>query len=174
MLVLRKDLERRQQLLSVLNQQINVVSTHLHNLELVQQGQVASLPNTDEMTADAVKAEEVLAELEANAELAATVGSIGAGSGMSGEEQEFFEELERETGTAAVPPRQESCRVDGGSAPFRSSERPEHSAAIQWPNDSRRTVATNPNQDTTGSITKTTENTEGTETNAEQDGDWII
>ena len=36
---LRKDLERRQQLLGMLNQQINVVSTHLHNLELVQQGQ---------------------------------------------------------------------------------------------------------------------------------------
>lgn len=100
MLQLRKDLERRQQLLSVLNQQINVVSTHLHNLELVQQGQVASLPNTDEMTEDAVKAEEVLAELEANAELAGTVGSIGT-SGMSPEEQALFEELEQETGAKA-------------------------------------------------------------------------
>ena len=36
LLQLRKDLDRRQQLLSVLNQQINVISTHLHNLELVQ------------------------------------------------------------------------------------------------------------------------------------------
>ena len=97
MLTLRKDLERRQQLLSVLNQQVNVVSTHLHNLELVQQGQVASLPNTEEMTADAVKAEEVLAELEANSELAGSVGSIGT-AGMNAEEQALFEELERETG----------------------------------------------------------------------------
>jgi hypothetical protein len=97
MLTLRKDLERRQQLLSMLNQQVNVVSTHLHNLELVQQGQVASLPNTDEMTADAVKAEEVLAELEANAELAGSVGSISP-TGMSAEEQALFEELEREAG----------------------------------------------------------------------------
>ena len=101
MLQLRKDLERRQQLLSMLNQQVNVVSTHLHNLELVQQGQVASLPNTDEMTADAVKAEEVLAELEANSELAGSVGSIGT-SGMSSEEQALFEELERETGGAVA------------------------------------------------------------------------
>lgn len=101
MLQLRKDLERRQQLLSMLNQQVNVVSTHLHNLELVQQGQVASLPNTDEMTADAVKAEEVLAELEANAELAGTVGSIGA-TGMSDEEQALYEELERESGGGAA------------------------------------------------------------------------
>ena len=103
MLTLRKDLERRQQLLSMLNQQVNVVSTHLHNLELVQQGQVASLPNTDEMTADAVKAEEVLAELEASAELAGSVGSVAA-SGMTEEEQALFEELERETsGKAAAP-----------------------------------------------------------------------
>jgi hypothetical protein len=103
MLTLRKDLERRQQLLSMLNQQVNVVSTHLHNLELVQQGQVASLPNTEEMTADAVKAEEVLAELEASAELAGSVGSIGA-SGMSEEEQALFQELERETGGAVPAP----------------------------------------------------------------------
>ena len=34
----RKDLARKQQLMSVLNQQIDVVSTHLHTLELVQQG----------------------------------------------------------------------------------------------------------------------------------------
>ena len=107
LLQLRKDLERRQQLLSILNQQINVVSTHLHNLELVQQGQVASLPNTEEMTADAVKAEEVLAELEASAELAGTVGSVGA-AGLSPEEQALYEELERESGepasASAAPP----------------------------------------------------------------------
>ena len=41
---LRKDIERRQQFLSVLNQQINVVSTHLHNLELQRQGKAANLP----------------------------------------------------------------------------------------------------------------------------------
>ena len=97
MLQLRKDLERRQQLLQVLNQQINVVSTHLHNLELVQQGQSAALPDTDEITADAVKAEEMLAELEANAELAGSVGAVSS-SGMTAEEQELFKELERETG----------------------------------------------------------------------------
>jgi len=110
LLQLRKDLERRQQLLSVLNQQVNVVSTHLHNLELVQQGQVASLPNTDEMTADAVKAEEVLAELEASAELAGSVGTVGA-SGMTPEEQALFEELERESAPAPAEPASQQARV---------------------------------------------------------------
>ncbi len=55
LLQLRKDIERRQQLLSVLNQQINVVSTHLHNLELQRQGKTANLPDSEEMAADAAQ-----------------------------------------------------------------------------------------------------------------------
>ena len=102
MLQLRKDLERRQQSLAVVNQQINVVSTHLHNLELVQQGTGAHLPDTDEITEDAVKAEEMLAQLEADSELAGSVGQIGT-SGMSDEEKALYEELERETGNAPAP-----------------------------------------------------------------------
>lgn len=94
LLQLRKDLERRQQLVSVLNQQINVVSTHRHSLELVKQGQSAQLPDTEEMTADAVKAEEVLAELQASTELATSMGS--ASVSMSSEEEALFAELEAE------------------------------------------------------------------------------
>ncbi len=80
----------------MLNQQINVVSTHLHNLELVQQGQGAHLPDTDEITADAVKAEEMLAELEANAELVGSVAMSSGATGLTAEEQALFEELEAE------------------------------------------------------------------------------
>ena len=99
---LRKDLERRQQLLGMLNQQINVVSTHLHNLELVQQGQVAQLPSSEDLAADAAAAEEVLAELQANNEVAGSVGSI-AGTGLSEEEQALYEELEREAAGSKTP-----------------------------------------------------------------------
>ena len=56
LLQLRKDIERRQQLLNVLNQQMNVVSTHLHNLDLVQQGETAKLPDSEEMATDAAAA----------------------------------------------------------------------------------------------------------------------
>jgi hypothetical protein len=97
LLQLRKDIERRQQLLAVLNQQINVVGTHLHNLELVQQGQTAKLPDSEELTNDAVAAEEMLAQLQADAELAGSIGAIGQG-GMTAEEQTLYEELEREAG----------------------------------------------------------------------------
>ncbi len=121
LLQLRKDIERRQQLLGVLNQQINVVSTHLHNLELVQQGQTAKLPDGDEMAADAAKAEEMLAELEANTELAASVGSVATAS-MSQEEQALYEELEREgqspvTTGESTPPAAQTVKPVASAAP---------------------------------------------------------
>jgi hypothetical protein len=91
----RKDIERRQQMLSVISQQVNVVNTHLHSLELVRQGQSAKLPDSEELTADAVKAEEFLAQLQSENEIAGSVGGM-AGTGLSDEEQALFEELERE------------------------------------------------------------------------------
>ena len=106
LLQLRKDMERRQQLLGVLNQQINVVSTHLHNLELVQQGQTAKLPNSDEMAEDAAKAEEMLADLEASGDLASSIGPAGT-MGMSDEEQALYDELLKESSageTVKEPP----------------------------------------------------------------------
>jgi hypothetical protein len=124
LLQLRKDIERRQQLLAVLGQQVNVVSTHLHNLELVKQGQTAKLPDNEAMTADAVKAEEMLAGLEADNELAGSVGAVG-GSGMSTEEQALFEELEAEARSdAAAQPSGESTAPDAAvrtSAPRESA-----------------------------------------------------
>jgi chromosome segregation ATPase len=94
---LRKDIERRQQMMQVLNQQINVVGTHLHNLELTQQGTSAKLPDSDEIATDAAAAEEMLAQLQADNELADSVGTV-AHAGMSDEEQALYEELEREAG----------------------------------------------------------------------------
>lgn len=124
LLQLRKDLERRHQLIGVLNQQINVVSTHLHNLELVQQGNAAKLPDSEEMTADAVKAEEMLAELEAAGELAGVSAPSGI-SGMTAEEQALFEELEAENrnaagATAAALP----AAARQGAAPVREPTKP--------------------------------------------------
>src|SRR6185436_9942886 len=91
----RKDIDRRQQLIGLLNQRINVVSTHLHNLELVRSDKDARLPDSEEIANDAAAAEEMLAELQADNEVAESVGGI-ATAGMSDEEQALFEELERE------------------------------------------------------------------------------
>ena len=95
LLQFRKDIERRQQMVQIISNQVNVVSTHLHNLELVKQGTGAKLPDSEEITADAVKAEEFIAQLQADTELAESVGGI-ASAGLSDEEQQLFEELEKE------------------------------------------------------------------------------
>jgi hypothetical protein len=102
LLQLQKEMERRQQMLGVFNQQIDVVSTHLHNLELVRQGQSAKLPDSEELTDDAVKAEEMLAQLQADTELAGTVAQ-SATAGLSAEEQALYDELERESSQPASP-----------------------------------------------------------------------
>jgi predicted nucleic acid-binding Zn-ribbon protein len=103
LLQLHKDIERRQQLLSVLNRQINVVSTHLHNLELQRQGKVAKLPDSEELAQDAAAAEEAMAELEANSELADSVGASAHG-GLSDEEQALYEELLKDQAPPASAP----------------------------------------------------------------------
>lgn len=132
LLQLRKDLERRQQLLTVLNQQINVVSTHLHNLELVRQGSVAQLPDTEEMTADAVKAEEMLAELEASNELAGTTAVSAGLGGLTAEEQALYEELERESkgGEGAEPAKQ---GPEAGKTAVASTTSPQRERATNEP-----------------------------------------
>ncbi len=91
----RKDLERRQQILGMLNQQINVINTHLHNLELVEQGTAAKLPTSEELAGDAAQAEEVLAQLQADNELAGTMGPTTT-AGLTDEEQALYAELEQE------------------------------------------------------------------------------
>ena len=114
LLQLQKEMERRQQMLAVFNQQIDVVSTHLHNLELVRQGQSAKLPDSEELTDDAVKAEEMLAQLQADAELAGTVAQ-SATAGLSAEEQALYDQLERESAQTA-PPAAESAPVSSEPA----------------------------------------------------------
>lgn len=99
LLQVRKDAERRQQLLTVLNQQISVVGVHLHNLELARTGTAQGLPTSEEIAEDAAKAEQVLAELQASSELAEGVGT-GLG-GVSEEESALLEELEAEMAAEA-------------------------------------------------------------------------
>lgn len=132
LLQLQKDLERRQQLVQVLNTQVNVVSTHLHNLELVQQGQTAKLPDSEQITEDAVKAEEMLADLEASAELAGSVAQ--SPSGLNAEEQALYEQLEREiAGPEAAAPAAApaSVRTAAPIAPAMASATPPRSGRIE-------------------------------------------
>lgn len=128
LLQFRKDIERRQQMLAVISQQVNVVNTHLHSLELVRQGQGAKLPDSEELAADAVKAEEFLAELQADSEIATSVGGLGT-TGLSDEEQALFEELEREAETERGGPSTTQVRLETTETPEeREEERARHPA----------------------------------------------
>ena len=97
---LQKDVERRRQTLGVLNQQINVVGTHLHNLEIARQGSTANLPSSEEIAQDAAKAEEVLAELQASSELADELTTGMSTLGLTSEEAALFDELSAEAAGA--------------------------------------------------------------------------
>ncbi len=73
---LRKDIARQNTTAAMLNKQIDIISTDIHNLTLIQQGEVAKLPDTTELTENAVRAEEMLETLRADADL---VGSLETG-----------------------------------------------------------------------------------------------
>jgi len=73
---LRKDISRQNTTANMLNQQMNILSTDIHNLTLIRQGQAAELPSTEILTENAVRAEEMLETLRADAEL---VGSLETG-----------------------------------------------------------------------------------------------
>jgi hypothetical protein len=113
MVQLQKDLERKQQLTQMLNQQANVVAAHLHSLELIQQGQSIKLPSGEELAEDAAKAEEILAQVQADAELAGELTGGVSMSGLNSEEQAMYEQLMKD----AVPPAGRTVAAPAASMP---------------------------------------------------------
>ena len=101
---LRKDIARQNTTANMLNQQINIISTDVHNLTLIQQGEAASLPNTQELTENAVRAEEMLETLKADSDL---VSSLETGVGealMGGEEADILAEFDEPAVTEQTTP----------------------------------------------------------------------
>lgn len=103
MVQLRKDIERKAQMLQMLNQQIDVAGGYLHNLELIKQGNSIKLPAGEDMAEYAAQAEEVLAELEAEAQVANEMTGSVTVSGMTEEEQSMYDEL-----MAEIKPKEEA------------------------------------------------------------------
>jgi len=111
---LRDDMERLNAAARMIGQQIDVISTHIHNLTLIQQGQIAKLPSSEELTADAVRAEEMLEQLSAEVDLAASLGGAVTDTSLSAEEAEILRELEGPPG-AVEASRQRPDRVPAES-----------------------------------------------------------
>ncbi len=91
---LRKDIQRHNASTSMLNKQIDILSTDIHNLTLIQQGQMAELPSTEALTENAVKAEEMLETLQADAEMVGALETGMAESLTSEEELAILDEFE--------------------------------------------------------------------------------
>ncbi len=100
----RDDIERLTAVARVMGQQVDVVNTHIHNLTLIQQGKLAKLPSSEEITQDAVRAEEMLEQLGSDVQLTETL-SVGVGVGAaSDDELAILKELEGPADTGAAPP----------------------------------------------------------------------
>lgn len=99
--LLRKDITRANTTLGMLNQQINIISTDIHNLTLIQQGKVARLPDSQELTEHAVAAEEMLETLKADADLVAGLEVGMSEAVMSTEEQDILREFQEVSASRA-------------------------------------------------------------------------
>lgn len=91
---LRKDISRQNTTAAMLNKQIDIISTDIHNLTLIKQGQAASLPDTEELTEHAVQAEEMLETLSADADLVSGLETGIEASMASDEELAILAEFE--------------------------------------------------------------------------------
>lgn len=109
---LRKDISRVNTSASILSKQINVISTHIHNLELAQTGTVAQLPTGEELTEAAVNAEQILEELSASDDLVSSLEVNMAETSMSDDEAAILRELEGD-----VPQEGESAKASSEAAP---------------------------------------------------------
>lgn len=109
----RRDMKRLNDTANMLNQQINVISTDIHNLTLIQQGQIAQLPAPEEITENAVRAEEMLEQLKADVDLVGTLQTSVSNVLVSQDELDILKEFDEPGGSEP----QETGPVASDTAP---------------------------------------------------------
>lgn len=116
---MRKDISRCNTSAALLSKQINVISTHIHNLELAQTSSTAQLPTSEELTEAAVNAEEMLEQLNASDDLVSSLEVGMAESAISDDEAEILRELEEDApeSTSAKSGEQSASRTDEPNKP---------------------------------------------------------
>ena len=135
---IRKDISRVNTTAAMLNQQINVISTHIHNLTLIQQGQMAQLPTAEELTEDAVRAEEMLEQLRADTEMIHGLETGVAETMVTDDEAAILKEFEAAdaarapaqpaAASPAAVPAQPASPAAARPAPLSAAQPPEKSA----------------------------------------------
>ncbi|MHA2279654.1 MAG: hypothetical protein ACXAC5_02005 [Promethearchaeota archaeon] len=93
---IRKDLRRKNTTVGLLDKQIDILSTDIHNRSLIQQGQAAELPTADELTLHAVDAEQVMETVSADANLVRSFEDNQIESLITDEERAIMREFEGE------------------------------------------------------------------------------
>ncbi|MCK4341129.1 MAG: hypothetical protein KAY37_05325 [Phycisphaerae bacterium] len=97
----RRELRRVRAQANVFTQQIDIIGTHIHHQTLAEQGKRVELPKAEDLTREAAEAEQIMAELSANADLAANI-EVGAESPLMAEEEAaIFAEFKEAAGQQA-------------------------------------------------------------------------
>ena len=119
---LRKDIQRHNTSAALLSKQINIISTHIHNLELSQTGSIAQLPSGEELTEAAVNAEEMLEQRAASDDLVSGLDVSMAETAISAEEADILKELQGDTAKAGDD-KSPAKAEPGATASRQSSQR---------------------------------------------------
>jgi hypothetical protein len=100
----RRELRRQRAQAQLYTQQIDIIGTHLHHLTLAEKGKRLELPKAEDLTREAAQAEQVMAELSANADLAASIEVTGETPMMAEEEAAILEEFKQVAASQAAAP----------------------------------------------------------------------
>ncbi len=126
---MRRDIARLNTSAGMLNQQINIISTDIHNLSLIQQGRLAQLPDSAELTEHAVEAEEMLESLQSDAEMVTGLEQGMEKTLVSDEELAILEEFEQ----ASASPKSAEAAPKREGVPGRAQPRRESASAGERP-----------------------------------------
>lgn len=140
---LRRELGRVRAQANIFTQQIEVLGTHIHHLTLAEQGRRMELPSAEELTRDAAQAEQILATLSANADLARSIEVSGESPMMAEEELAVLEELRQLSAAPAVEPPAQTA-----AAPAASPQRPREAARAARSAAGEATSARDPTRET--------------------------
>jgi len=110
-------------LAGVIGSQVDILSTHIHHLTLLQQGRQVPLPDADELTRHAVDAEQMLEGLWAEAEQATEL-AVGSDMPATDEEAAILREFEGKTAAEESPklPAYERPQIQSPRASEREAE----------------------------------------------------
>lgn len=119
LLRLRRELRRHRAQAQLYTQQIDIIGTHIHHLTLAEEGKRLELPKAEDLTREAAQAEQVVAEVAANADLAASIEVAGQTPMMAEEEAAILEEFKQvaagQQAQAAAPPAERAAATPAES-----------------------------------------------------------